>query len=207
MHAMFSKRGAEASHDDVSNDDHLTVLRDAAWSDYQRLQELRGDRPVPRLAFSDGALELMTPSRAHENLKSLIGCLVEVWCLERGIDFSVFGSWTLESKEARRGVEPDECYVFGDAAEPTRPDLAIEVIGTSGRIDKREIYRAFRVREIWFWRGGRITVHALRDDGYEEVPRSEVLPGIDLEVLTTFLDRPTTSQAIRAYRTTLRASG
>src|SRR5437762_2456396 len=150
MHAMFSKRGAEASHDDVSNDDHLTVLRDAAWSDYQRLQELRGDRPVPRLAFSDGALELMTPSRAHENLKSLIGCLVEVWCLERGIDFSVFGSWTLESKEARRGVEPDECYVFGDAAEPTRPDLAIEVIGTSGRIDKREIYRAFRVREIWF---------------------------------------------------------
>jgi Uma2 family endonuclease len=194
-----------AAHDDGPVDDHIVVLRGAAWSDFQRVLEMRGDSPVPRLAYLQGVLEIMTPSREHESLKSMIGQLVEVWCLERGIDFSAFGSWTLENKEADRGVEPDECYVFGEVAEPTRPDLAIEVVWTSGGVDKREIYRGLGVREIWFWRRGRITAYALRAGGYEELRQSEVLPGIDLGQLTSFLDRPTASQAIRAYRAALQA--
>jgi Uma2 family endonuclease len=193
-----------ASHDDAPVDDHIVVIRNAAWSDYQRHQELRGDRPVPRLAYTRGALQLMTPSREHEALKSLIGVLVETWCLERGIEFSIYGSWTLESKELERGIEPDECYVFGGAGgDASRPDLAIEVIWTSGGLDKREIYRALGVREVWFWRRGQLTAHALRTDGYEEITGSEVLPGIDLAVLASFLDRPTASQAIREYRAAL----
>jgi hypothetical protein len=35
---------------------------------------------------------------------------------------------------------------------------------------------------------------------------SEVLPGLDLDLLTAFLDRPSTSEAIRGYRDSLRAS-
>lgn len=189
-----------STHDDAPVDDRIVVLRDAAWSDYQRILELRGERPVPRLAFLEGALELMSPSRKHEALKSMIGRLVEVWCLERGVEFSAYGSWTLEGKKKDRGLEPDECYVFGDVSDPERPDLAIEVIWTSGGIDKREIYRDLGVRELWYWRRGRLTAHALREGGYEEVAQSEVLPGIDLVQLASFLDRPTASQAIRAYR-------
>src|SRR5689334_9437733 len=102
------------THDEVSHEDHMVVIRNAAWSDYQRLLELRGDRSVPRMAYLEGALQLMSPSQDHESLKSVIGRLVEVWCLENGIEFSAFGSWTLESKDDERGAEPDECYVFGD---------------------------------------------------------------------------------------------
>ena len=109
-----------AAHDDVPVDDHIVLLRDAAWSDYQRILELRGDRSVPKLAYLNGVLELMSPSRTHESLKSLIGRLVEVWCLERGVEFSPYGSWTLESKETDRGVEPDECYVFGEQRDLAR---------------------------------------------------------------------------------------
>jgi len=192
-----------ATHDELSIDDHVVLLRDAAWSDYQRVLELRGERPIPRLAYLEGVLELMTPSRHHEALKSLIGQLVEVWCLERGIEFSAYGSWTLESKRTERGAEPDECYVFGDVPDPAAPDLAIEVIWTSGRLDKRDIYRKLGVRELWFWRRGQLTVHVLRGDAYEEVAASEVLPGIDLGELAGFLDKPTASQAIRAYRAAL----
>jgi Uma2 family endonuclease len=181
-------------------EDDVVVLRDATWADYQRLLELRGDRSVPRLSFLQGALEIMTPSRFHEALKSLIGQLVEAWCLERGIVFSAYGSWTLESKETERGIEPDECYVFGEVAEPARPDLAIEVAWTPPRIDKLAIYARLGVPEVWIWRGGRISVHVLRGDGYEESPASEVLPSIDLGELASFLDRPTASQAIREYR-------
>lgn len=187
-------------HDERPRGDRIVLLEGATWGDFQRLLEIRGDRSTPRMAYLEGVLELMSPSQSHESLKSWIGCLIEAWCLEKEIEFSPYGSWTLESKEAKRAVEPDECYVFGDDPLGRRPDLAIEVIWTSGGLDKLEIYRMLGVREVWIWRRGRITVHALRGDSYVEVPASEVLPGIDLDQLTSCLDRPTASQAIRAYR-------
>ena len=195
--------GRLAGHDDAPVGDHFVRLKNATWSDYQRVLQLRGERPVPRVAFLKGILELMSPALEHEALKSLIGCLVEVWCLERGVGFNVYGSWTIENEESQRGVEPDECYVFGGVLKPQRPDLAIEVIWTSGGLDKREIYRVLGVRELWFWRKGRLTAHVLRANGYEEIIGSEVLAGIDLVQLASFLDRPTTSQAIRDYRAAL----
>lgn len=181
------------------------VLEGVTWADYQRIMEIRGERSVPRLAYADGSLEILSPSKDHESLKSLIGRLVDVYCLEVGIDFSTYGSWTLEDKEVRRGAEPDECYVFGPARAATRPDLAIEVVWTSGGIDKLDIYRALQVREVWFWRRGVIRPYVLRADVYVELAASDVLPGIDLAQLCRFLDLPTTSQAIRAYRDALRA--
>ncbi|MBI3181674.1 MAG: Uma2 family endonuclease [Myxococcales bacterium] len=167
---------------------------------------MRGERRAPRLAYLEGVLELMSPSKDHEQLKSWIGCLIEVWCLEQGVEFAKYGSWTLESKRAERGVEPDECYLFGEVdPDAERPDLAIEVVWTSGGLNKREIYRKLGVRELWTWKRERFTICALRGDVYEEVPQSEVLPGIDLDELASFLDRPTTSQAIRDYRAALQA--
>lgn len=190
-------------HDEAPAGDHIVILRQSTWADYQRVLEMRGERSTPRLAYLEGALELMSPSREHEALKSNIGRLVEVWCQQNGIEFSPYGSWTLESKESQRGVEPDECYVFGDPAGSVRPELAIEVIWTSGGLDKREIYRALGVREVWFWRRGRIGVHVLHEGAYHESPKSAVLPGIDLDLLASFLDRPTASQAIREYQSAL----
>src|SRR5262249_43327180 len=129
--------------------DDIIVLRDATWADYQRLLEIRGERSVPHFTYLEGVLELMTPSRPHETLKSMIGCLVEGWCLERGVAVTPYGSWTHESKETDRGVEPDECYVLGDNADPGHADVAIEVAWTRGAIDKLDVYRKLGVREVW----------------------------------------------------------
>src|SRR3954463_14299693 len=155
-------------HDDTPVEDKIVVLRGVSWSDYQRMLEVRGEKAVPRLAYLDGELEIMTPSRPHESIKSRIGRLVEVWCLEHGIEFSPYGSWTLESKPKEAGVEADECYVFGVEPEPARPDLAIEVVWTSGGIKKLEIYKRLGVAEVWFWKRGRITVHVLVGGEYQE---------------------------------------
>jgi len=192
-------------HDDTPREDRIVVLHGMSWSDYQRLLEVRGEASVPRLAYLEGELEIMTPSLAHESLKSRIGRLVEVWCLEKGIEFSPCGSWTLENKEQERGVEPDACYVFSAVNEPLRPDLAIEVVWTSGGVRKLDIYKQLGVQEVWFWRKNRISVHLLRDGEYVDAPTSHVLPGIDLVQLVGFLDRPTASQAIREYRAALSA--
>jgi Uma2 family endonuclease len=147
----------------------------------------------------------MSPSRTHDEIKSYVGCLVEAWCLERGVEFTPYGSWTLKNKRVKRGAEADECYVFGpEPKSKPRPDLAIEVIWTSGGIDKLDVYRKLRVGEIWIWKRGRIRVHVLRGTRYEAVAASETLAGIDLEQLVSFLDRPTASQAIRDYLAALR---
>jgi Uma2 family endonuclease len=190
---------------DLPQEDHFIQLHGVSWADYQRLLEIRGDRSAPRITFLEGRLEIMSPSRGHETIKSIIGRLIEAYCLERGVEFSTYGSWTIESEESERGAEPDECYVFGEVANPDKPDLAVEVVWTSGGLNKLEVYRKLGVREVWYWRKGRIQVHVLRGERYEPVPNSEVLPGIDHAELASFLDRPTTSQAIREYRDALRA--
>jgi hypothetical protein len=79
------------------------------------------------------------------------------------------------------------------------------VIWTSGGLDKLEVYRKLGVREVWHWRHGRIEIHVLRGEHYQPAAASEALAGIDLEQLASFLDRVTTSQAIREYRDALRA--
>ena len=134
----------------------------------------------------------------------MIGQLVGAWCDERGVDVTAYGAWLLESKDELRGVEPDECFVMGDVADPKRPDLAIEVVWTSGGIDKLEIYRALGVGEVWFWKDGEMKLFALRDGAYVAVEESAVLVGIDLALLLRFVDVTPMTRAIREFRAALR---
>lgn len=189
-------------------EDAIVVLEGATWADFERILAIRGARSVPRLAFLAGNLELMTPSRYHESIKSTIGRLIEAWCLERGVDVSAYGSWTLKAGSREHGLEPDECYVVGDVAEgapePERPDLAIEVVWTSGGVDKLAIYAALGVREVWCWRSGALALFELKDGSYAPVLASAVLPGIDHAELARFIALRPMTKAVREYRDTLR---
>lgn len=186
-------------------DDQVVGVSDVSWAGYRRIVAIRGDRGAPRLHYAEGRLELTTPSRQHVMARSRIGHLVEVYCLEAGIEFEAVGGWTLENKPARRAIEPDECYLFGtDRAAATCPDLAIEVVRTSGAARKLDTYRALGVREVWIWRRGALTPYVLGPDGYITATDSAVLPGLRLAQLASFLDAPTASAAIRAYRDALR---
>jgi Uma2 family endonuclease len=185
-------------------DDQIVFLHGLAWDDYERLLAMRGDRSAPRISYLEGEVEIMRPSQTHEGIKSLIGRLVETYCLEGDIPFNTYGSWTLKAQDRSRGAEPDECWIFGEA-HADQPHLAIEVVWTSGRIDKLDIYRKLGVAEVWYWRQGRIQPCCLRGERSVPAIASEVLPGLDLELLTSFLDRPSTSEAIRGYGQALRS--
>jgi Uma2 family endonuclease len=209
MTAALPSRATPEQEGDPGRDgvDRFVHLRGVTWADYQRLLEIRGESSSPRFTYLEGVVEIMSPSREHESLKSILGRLVETYCQVRGVEFDGYGSWTLESKEAERGAEPDECYVFGDIREPAVPHLAIEVVWTSGRLDKLQVYRKLGVREVWIWRRGTLSAYALRDDSYEEILASEVLPGIDLPELARFVatsrEGKAASQVMRAYRAAL----
>lgn len=187
----------------VETADHRIVTSGVPWPHFEAQLALRGDAPVPRMAYLDGALELMSPSKDHERIKSYLGSLVETYALEKDIDLSRYGSWTLKHAPAAAGLEPDECFILGSDQDKPIPDLAIEVVWTSGGIDKLEIYRRLGVGEVWTWKDDRLVVHVLEADRFERVERSRLFPGLDLELLVSLLDRPTALQAIRALRQAL----
>ncbi len=66
---------------------------------------------------------------------------------------------TLKSPPSQSGLKPDECYLVGDQDKAV-PVLAIEVVWTSGGIDKLEIYKRLGVGEVWFWKASRIEVQS-----------------------------------------------
>lgn len=187
----------------VATADQRVIMHHIPWSHYEAELAVRGEKSVPRISFLNGTLELMSPSRDHERISAWIARLAETFAEENAIELSPYGSWTLKHPEIA-GAEPDECYIVGEDLSKERPDLAIEVVWTSGGIDKLEVYRHLGISEVWFWIDERITLHVLRGDRYERVSRSEWLPGLDIALLCSFLDRPFLSIAKRDYRGALR---
>jgi len=201
----MSRAAALRQHDDTSTEDHIVVLRHATWEDYEHLLEMRGDHSVPRITYLDGEVELTSPSKDHEQIKSYIGHLLEAWCVDRNIDFTPVGSWTLKKEEDQSGAEPDECYLFGTEPRET-PQLAIEVEWTREGIEKLEIYRRLGVEEVWYWRKGVIEIYVLAQGTFSRAERSRVLPDLDVALLASMVDRDTLTQAVRDFRKALAAS-
>jgi Uma2 family endonuclease len=198
----MSMAAALRKHDDTTDADSIVVLHDVSWEDYERLLAMRGDHSAPRISYLEGEVEIMSPSRDHEVIKSRIGRLLEAWCTDRGIELEAVGSWTIKKKAKRRGAEPDECYIFG-TEKRERPHLAIEVEWTHGGIDKLAIYEKLGVEEVWYWRKGVIEVYALSGGKLVPAERSRLLPDLDLELLASMLDRETLTKAVRDFRAAL----
>jgi Uma2 family endonuclease len=188
----------------VPTADQRVVFHGVSWENYEAQLAVRGDKSAPRIAYLDGALEIMSPSKGHERIKSYIGRLIEAYAIERGIDLSPYGSWTLKKAPAKSGVEPDECYIIGRDQDRVKPDLAIEVVWTTGGVEKLEIYRRLGVAEVWIWEKGHIGVHRLKGARYSRVEKSALFPELDVRGLTLFLEHPTTTGAVRAFLATLR---
>jgi len=177
------------------DEDQFVVFHGLTFTEYEILLAIRGDRPAPRMAYHHGELELMSPSRSHECIKTLIARLLEAYAVERRIRMDGFGSWTLKDGLVEEGAEPDECYVF-DREAGERPNLAIEVIWTSGPLDKLEIYRGLQVPEVWVWKADRLQVFSLRDDGYVPVERSAFLPDLTPADVLRFVQLTDQSESV-----------
>lgn len=179
------------------------VFLSLTWKQFETLLSVRGDAAGPRIAYLEGVLELMSPSLDHERIKSILGRILEAYALETGLELSAYGSWTLKRRAKQSAAEPDECYVFGVDPSPGRPDLVIEVVWTSGGLEKLEIYQRLGIPEVWQWESGALRIFVLRGDRYVEAEKSDLVPGLDVRGLPRFLSYPTMTQAIRAFRASL----
>ncbi len=181
-------------------------LTGISWEQYETMIAMVGDRPRLRLSYLDGTLEIMTISPEHEMVKKMIARLLEVYALEADIALYSYGSATFRRQASAKGLEADERYCLGDRKDI--PDLAIEVVLTSGTIDKMQIYAGLGVREVWVWRLGSISVQRLRSDGsgYETFASSALLPQLDLAMLSEHIRPQDEPQALRTFRNLIRAA-
>jgi Uma2 family endonuclease len=185
----------------------IYITDGANWEQYEELLARIGDSAGYRVTYLDGVLEIMSPSRRHEIGKSRIGNLLEIYFLEAEINYFPFGSTTLRQEEKSGGTEPDEAYCIGTDKE--FPDLAIEVIITSGGIKKLDVYRRLKVREVWFWQNDGFSLYHLREEipvkfwetcGYELIKKSELLPELDVEMLAECVKNPNPLAAAKEWR-------
>jgi Uma2 family endonuclease len=176
-----------------------------SWQAYEALLAWRGERSGTRMTYLEGELELMTPSIDHEDLKKRFGRLVEAWADEMDLVLEGAGSWTIRDELVDRGAEPDECYVLGSLKGRKAPDFAIEVVWTHGGIDKLEVYRKLGVREVWIWKSGALSFHALRGTSYARTARSAILPELDPELFARCMARPSQTDAVMTLRGALKA--
>ena len=172
------------------------------WQHFKMVEPLL-NVPGVRLSFLDGVLEIRRmPGKKHEVVKKRIAALVEVYMEYAGIDFVPTGSMTLESETGLVRREADESYELGQDRE--RPDLALEVVITSGGIDKLEAYKRLSIPEVWFWEDGNLSLYQLTSTGgslrYQPITRSGCLPGLDLALFKRCIELPTHIQAVKEFR-------
>ncbi|MBD1808399.1 Uma2 family endonuclease [Microcoleus sp. FACHB-SPT15] len=160
------------------------------WQQYEAVLAKLENNSHYRVTYLDGVLEIVSPSLRHEKLKKRLATLVEFYLLKKRIKHTPMGSPTVKKRLKRAGAEPDECYCIGE--EKSIPDLAIEVVITSGSIDKLETYRRLEVTEVWMWKVNRLTLYHLREEtpskflqthGYEQITLSELLPDLNIPLL------------------------
>jgi Uma2 family endonuclease len=174
------------------------IITGVSWESYEALLNDLGDSLEYRVIYLDGVIELMSPSRRHEKDKKRIGHLLEIYFDEKRIPYFPLGSTTFRKQAKRGGVEPDESYCIG--TEKEFPDLVIEVVATSGGIDKLEVYKRLGVKEVWFFINNQFTVYHLHGENYELVAKSELLPDLDLTMLTQYVTSDYPLDAAIAFR-------
>ncbi|MBS3029807.1 MAG: Uma2 family endonuclease [Dolichospermum sp. DET50] len=167
------------------------------WEEFETIETLTADAAGLRITYLDGCIEFMTLSEQHEMIKTILGFLLELYSCEIGINLIPVGSATRRAKEKSASFEPDESYYIGEKKE--NPDLAIEINITSGSIDKLEKYKRFNITEVWFWENNQLYLYHLKNDNYEQINKSELLPYLDIYLLMNCVLMPSIIDARTAF--------
>jgi Uma2 family endonuclease len=181
------------------------LIHGVSWKDYAILREAL-DTPGLRMTYCEGALELMSPSRAHGLRKTTIARLVELYAFERGLPLVGYGSTTFRREAKERGAEPDECWCMGSLMRDGEyPHIVLEVIATNPLLDKLLVYDGLAVPEVWLWRDGAFELYLRRDGGgYDRIEHSRFLPELDFALLARFVTREDQDVALREFAQALR---
>lgn len=182
---------------DTDREQRLLMPGTYNWQQFEALEALLTDSPGLRITYLDGSIEIMTLGEPHELIKKSLAILLEAYFMAMEIEYIPVGSATRRGEEKGTSFEPDESYYLYVKKE--QPDLAIEVILTSGNLRKLEKYRRFQIPEVWLWENDRLQVYCLGIDDYHLVDRSQLLPSLDLDLLVRCVQIPSRLAAMKTF--------
>jgi Uma2 family endonuclease len=196
------------------------ILSNISWQTFEQLLKELGDNRATRLAYNEGLLEIMTPLGPHENNNRFIESLIGVIADELNLNLKKFGSLTMKREKKLKGAEPDSCYYLQneplvrskqeiDLDNDPPPDLVLEIDITSGSLDKKPIYAAIGVPELWRYDGNRLEVFVLEPlkRNYLSVSQSPTFPWMPLDVIHRFIRQSLVdgeTATLRAFRAWVR---
>ncbi len=199
------------------------ILSNVSWQTFELLLKELGDKRSTRLAYDQGVLEIMTPLGLHENSNRFIDDLIRAIADELNLNLKKFGSLTLKREKKLKGAEPDSCYYLQneplvrskqeiDLDNDPPPDLVLEIDITSGSLDKRPIYAAVGVPELWRYDGKKLEVFVLQlsSQDYQQVNQSPTFPWMPLDVIPKFIRQSLVdgeTATLRAFRAWVREQG
>ncbi|AFZ29395.1 protein of unknown function DUF820 [Gloeocapsa sp. PCC 7428] len=193
------------------------VLRNISWQTFTAMLDEMGQERATRVAYIDGMLEIMTPLGEHENTNRFVERLIHALAEEMNLNIKSFGSLTLKRENMKRGAEPDSCYYIQNEPRVRNkrnidlnidppPDLVLEIDITSSSIDKRPIYAAVGVPEIWRYDGRSLQVFLLSqlDSSYTLTQQSPTFSILDLNLVPQLIAQSLIdgeTQTLRSFRT------
>jgi Uma2 family endonuclease len=146
------------------------------------------------MVYLDGNLFIVVPSLAHGRLTHRLGLFVMTVVEELDVPCIVSGRTTFRRLSTREGVEGDQTYYLENVARirgkrdidlevDPPPDLAVEVPWTYKAEQAIEVYRRFRVPEVWVCDDRKLTILVLQPSGdYEPSESSRALPVLAAEI-------------------------
>ncbi len=170
----------------------ITQISPVTWRTYENFLEDLGEGYADRLSYSDGVLEIMSPSSTHGLYNADIQFFIYELCCITGKGCMALGNFTLKQNKLQKGIEPDNCFYIQnepevrnkqkiDLAQDVPPDLAIEIDISTDSTKKLDIYASIGVPELWFFDGDELVIYQLKQQNYEITPDSAIFPNLNLE--------------------------
>lgn len=192
-----------AAHPPSIMEDQRVVLPHVSWETYERLLADDVERQSPRMTFSRGLLELVTPSMPHDEDAATMTRIVDIVAAILGIPIRSVGSTTFRRRDLERGFEPDASFYIQceerirgqrevDLTVDPAPDLILEMELTHSAIDKLGLFASMEIPEVWRCDGIQVCILVLDGDRYREASTSLALPVLTDQVLTRFLNESRT---------------
>jgi Uma2 family endonuclease len=195
---LHLQRSIELAKSKNTDSEEILTINNISWKEYENLLESMDDDGGILLKYGEETLTIMSPSRNHEIYKENIGTLLETYLLAHKIKYYPLGSTTFRSQQTLRGIEPDKSYCINNRKE--FPDLAIEIIITSGSINTLEIYKGLGVPEVWFWEQEKLKVYVLEGKEYKQENKSSLFPDLDLDLLAIYITRDELLETVLEFR-------
>ncbi|RPH91700.1 MAG: Uma2 family endonuclease, partial [Chroococcales cyanobacterium metabat2.561] len=64
-----------------------------------------------------------------------------------------------------------------------------------------EVYKRLGTQEVWFWQDNQLKIYSLQENGeYILIPKSALLPNLNLELLAEYVNHPNPRLAVKEFR-------